>query len=159
MNLPEDTHLAYTVWHEAWYADASRIPGELPHLMVSASAKGSGGGVAWEFQVDEEELGREMVTRVKMFDDAYPALTQMPEFFAALAEQQPATLAEVRAILNGLGAVDETERVSPYGNKPAGPDAALDEIAAAIISDAGAVERLTQIDTVLRRTGRNRAAR
>jgi hypothetical protein len=114
MNLPDDTHLAYTVWHEAWYAEASRTPGEKPHLMVAASAKGSGGGVAWEFQVDGYELGGGRVTRVKMFDDAYAALGQMPEFFEMLAAQRPVTLTEVRDILHALGAVDETERVSPY---------------------------------------------
>lgn len=114
MNLPEDTHLAYTVWHEAWYADLNRIPGEEPHLMVAASAEGSGGGVAWEFQIDGYQLGREPVTRVKMFDDAYAAFAQMPEFFAVLAEQTPQTLDDVRAILDALGAVDETPRVSPY---------------------------------------------
>ena len=112
MNLPEDTHLAYTVWHEAWYADASRIPGEQPHLMVSAAA--DGGGVAWEFQIDGYELGKSPVTRVKMFMDSYAAFAQMPEFFATMAEQRPVTLDEVRDILHALGAVDETPRESPY---------------------------------------------
>jgi hypothetical protein len=112
MNLPEDTHLAYIVWAEAWYHDANS--NEEPFLMISASAKGSGGGAAWEFQVDGYELVGKPVTRVKMFYDAYAALAQMPEFFTALAGQQPLTLDEVRAILDGLGAVDETPRVSPY---------------------------------------------
>lgn len=113
MNLPEDTHLAYTVWHEAWYADASRTPGEQPHLMVSASGDDEG-GVAWEFQIDDYELGNAPVTRVKIFEDAYAAFADMPEFFAALAERRPVTLDEVREILDGLGAIDETQRESPY---------------------------------------------
>jgi hypothetical protein len=111
MNLPEDTHLAYTVWHEAWYAAASPIPGEKPHLMVSAAS--DGGGVAWEFQIDGYDLSGP-VTRVKMFMDSYAAFAQMPEFFAALADQRPVTLDEVREILHALGAVDETPRESPY---------------------------------------------
>ena len=112
MNLPEDTHLAYIVWHEAWYADTSRDFHEQPHLMVTAAA--DGGGCAWEFQIAGYELGGSPVTRVKMFEDAYAALAEMPEFFAALAELRPVTLDEVRVILDGLGAVDETPRVSPY---------------------------------------------
>lgn len=119
MNLPEDTHLAYTVWHEAWYADATRDATEHPNLMVAASAKGSGGGVAWEFQIDGYELGGKPCTCVEMFDDAYAALAQIPEFFTALTERQPGTIEEIRAILDGLGAVDETERVSPYTGRPA----------------------------------------
>lgn len=117
MNLPEGMHLAYTVTHEAWYWDAVRDArtGEHPHLMVSASTGGQ--GVGWEFQIDGYDLSGP-VTRVKMFMDAYAALSQVPEFFAALAEQQPTTLDEVREILDGLGAVDETPRVSPYPDRP-----------------------------------------
>jgi len=114
LNLPSDCHLAYIVWQEAWYSQASASLNEHPHLMVSASARGSGGGVAWEFQIDGYELGGSPVTRVKMFEDSYAALTDIPEFFAALAEERPVTLDQVRAILDSLGAVDETERVSPY---------------------------------------------
>lgn len=116
MSLPEDTHLAYIVWHEAWYYDASRIPGEHPRLMVSASAEGTGGGVAWEFQIDCYDLSGP-VTRVKMFQDAYAAFAQIPEFFEMLAEQQPVTMTEVRDILHALGAVDETPRASPYAER------------------------------------------
>ena len=153
MNLPENTHLAYIVWHEAWYHDATHIPGEHPHLMVSASA--GGGGCAWEFQIDGYELGGHEVTRVKMFDDAYAALAQMPEFFAALAERQPGTLKQVRAFLDALGAKDETPRVSPYPDRPAKGDP-LDEIAKVLRSPDGAIDRLTQIDAIVRSTGRGR---
>lgn len=119
MNLPAGTHLAYIVTDEAWYYDRTRWPGDLPHLSVSASAKGEGGGAAWEFQVNERELGGEQVTRVEMFYDAYAAFLQEPELFAALAEQQPRTLAEVRALLDSMGAVDETDRVNPYARQRA----------------------------------------
>lgn len=110
MNLPEGTHLSYIVWHETWYADASRIPGDHPHLMVSAAA--DEGGCAWEFQIDGYDLSGP-VTRVKMFMDSYAAFAQMPEFFAALEAQRPVTLDGVRAILHSLGAVDETARETP----------------------------------------------
>ena len=114
MNLPEGTHLAYVVSGEAWYASAARR--EIPDLMVMASAEGAGGGEEWEFQITEQELGGEMCTRVKMFNDSYAAFTQMPEFFAVLARTQPKTLADVRSVLAGFGAVDETKRVSPYAD-------------------------------------------
>ena len=115
MNLPEGSHLAYIVWHEAWYAEASRTPGEHPHLMVQTAHEG--GGVTWAFQIDGHELGGSLVTRVKMFDDSYGAFAQIPEFFAALADGGPATLGDIMEILDGLGAVDETPRVSPYDRR------------------------------------------
>lgn len=117
--LPEDTHLAYIVSHEAWYA---RTPGVIDHpeINVMASAKGSGGGVAWEFMVEEVDLGRgEPAIRVKVFDDAFAAFAQIPEFFAAIAETPPQTLKAVRAALDAMGAVDETERHGPHGEAPA----------------------------------------
>jgi hypothetical protein len=109
MKLPEGTHFAYTVTSEAWWFRG----GEAPNVMVAASAKGQGGGVAWEFSIDEIELGGKPVTQVKVFDDAYAAFTQIPEFFAALADEAPATVAAVVALLDQLGAIDETDRVGP----------------------------------------------
>ena len=110
MNLPEDTHLAYVAMHEAWYAGASHI--DHPQLAIEASHKG--GGCVWEFTAEEYELGGRQVVRVKMFFDSFAAYAQMPEFFAALAEQgESATLDSVRAALDALGAVDETERETP----------------------------------------------
>lgn len=113
MDLPENTHLAYNVWREAWYADVRKD--DKPGIGIAASAEGTGGGVAWEFQITQYELGGKPCTHIEMFDDAYEAIVQVPELFAALAKEQPGTLEQVRAILNGLGAVDETSRVSPHG--------------------------------------------
>lgn len=110
MNIPDDCHLAYIVSHEAWYWAVSRTPDEKPHLNVQASARGSSGRAAWEFDISEHELGGKLCTRIEMFDDAYAAFADIPEFFVLLREHQPGTLREVRAILDGLGAVDETQR-------------------------------------------------
>jgi hypothetical protein len=110
MDLPEHTHLAYVASHEAWYAHANQI--SHPQLSIMASHKG--GGVAWEFSAEEYELGGRQVVRVRMFFDSFAAYAQMPEFFAALAEQgETATLDSVRAALDALGALDETERETP----------------------------------------------
>lgn len=112
MNLPDDTHLAYIVSHEAYYSDSARTPGEKPHLNVQAAA--TGGGVAWEFEVSEWHLDREPSTQIEVFSDAYAAFADIPEFFALMREHSPGTLREVRGILDSLGAADETKRTDPY---------------------------------------------
>ena len=111
--LPEDTHLAYTVTHEAWYARS--LPDDRREINIAASA-GPGVGVAWDFTVEEVNLGSHgPAIRVKIFDDAFAAFTQIPEFFAALASEGVADLRDVCAVLDGMGAVDETERRGPHG--------------------------------------------
>jgi hypothetical protein len=117
MQLPEDTHLAYVVSHEAWYANA--MPDRHPEINVMAAAEG--GGVAWEFSVEEVDLGSSgPAIRVKVFDDAFAAFAQLPEFFALLAAEKADTLDSVCRILDRLGAADETERRSgKYGEIPA----------------------------------------
>lgn len=108
MNLPDGTHLAYIVTHEAYHAKVA-VQTDPPYLMVMASA--GGGAVAWEFAVTDytSRIGKPTV-RLLIFDDAFDAFAQLPEFFCALASSRPESLDEVREILDGLGAVDETER-------------------------------------------------
>jgi hypothetical protein len=116
-NLPDDCHLAYIVSHEAWYANA--LPERHPEINVVAAA--DGGGCAWEFTVEEVDLGSGGTPiRVKVFDDAFAAFEQMPEFFAFLAAEKTDTLDGVRSILDRMGAADETERTSSrHGELPA----------------------------------------
>lgn len=132
--LPEDTHLAYVISHEAWYANS--IPDRNPEINVMASAEG--GGVAWEFTVEEVDLGSSgPAIRVKVFEDAFAAFTQLPEFFALLAAEKTDTLDGVRGILDRLGAVDETERANnKYGEIPA--KATANRIRRAIVNAADA---------------------
>ena len=117
--LPDDTHLAYIVSHEAWYA---RTPGVVdgPSVSVSASAEGSGGGVAWEFVTEEIVLSGKPVIRVKIFDDAFDAFAQIPQFFTTLAKEGIGSLSAVRDLLDEMGAVDETDRVGPAGSREMG---------------------------------------
>lgn len=110
--MPDGCFFAYVISKEAWYADVVRAP----EVNVSASAED--GGVAWEFSVEEVDLGSHTAIRVKVFDDAFAAFEQVPGFFAALAAEKPLTLAEIVGILDRLGARDTTERVNP--NDPAG---------------------------------------
>jgi hypothetical protein len=140
--LPADTHLAYTVSHEAWYA---RTPGivDQPQIMVGASAQGSGGGVAWEFSVTEHDFGghgRAIKVGVfdDAFDDAFAAFAQIPEFFAALAAGDIDTLDKVALLLQHIGAVDETEREDPATHRAPSPTSPLRQAirAAAVASYA-----------------------
>ncbi|MEU6725536.1 hypothetical protein ABZ917_17655 [Nonomuraea wenchangensis] len=107
MKIPEDCRFAYVVSHKAWYCDVI----DAPSVTVCASALG--GGVAWEFAIKEVELGGSPVIRAGVFNDAFAAFEQIPEFFATLGEERPSTLDAVVEILGRLGAVDETEYVRP----------------------------------------------
>ncbi len=103
MNLPANCHLAYVVAKEAWYAHVTPDP---PTIWISVNH--SGGGSPWEFSVFEVEgIG----VKLGIFDDAWPAFNDLPEFFQALATKgKGTTLDDVRQILDNLGAVDSTER-------------------------------------------------
>ncbi len=115
VNLPDGCRLAYTIFHEAWYASAD--PDRRPTINVSAAST-HGDGVAWDFQIVEHQVGpagqRIPALRVEIFDDAWPAFAQVPELFAALAAAGQPTLNDVTVLLDRLGAVDETARTSPY---------------------------------------------
>ena len=120
MNLPDGTHLAYMVTHEAGTASAIRatMPDEYDSLMISASSD-DGRGVAWEFNLADYRLGGRPALQVGMFYDSWPAFVQVPELFAALAEAGQPTLQDVVVLLESLGAVDETVRVSRYAAQDA----------------------------------------
>lgn len=120
MPIPDDCHLAYVVSGEAWYADVtSSVRDEKPELMVQAATRNNE-GVAWEFGVREHQFsGGSYAVRVEMFGDAFIAWQQIPELFAALAEGEFNRLDEVRELLDKLGAVDQTDRVGPYGGRSA----------------------------------------
>lgn len=104
--LPEDCYLAYIVMHEAYWAPRTWIPNEKPTVMVQAAS--NGGGVGWEFEV--QDYASLNAVRVGVFSDSWAAFAQIPEFFAALAAGEVSSLADVRALLDRLGAVDRTER-------------------------------------------------
>lgn len=113
MELPEDCFLAYVVQHEAWYYEPNRAAGVSGGRSLNISASSRGGGVAWEFSVEEHPHNGGGV-KISMFDDAFPALVQVPEFFAALnGDEVPESVTAVRAILDRIGAADTTERVNP----------------------------------------------
>lgn len=107
MNIPQDCDLTYIVGYEAWYADANRAHESNPYLNIQAAARE--GGVAWEFKAAEYDLDGPTL-QLAMFGDSFDAFAEMPEFFAALAEQKPRTLVELRKLLDGIGARDATER-------------------------------------------------
>lgn len=64
------------------------------------------GGCRWEFEIDDEPVGG---LRVKVYDDAWQAFTDVPEFFTALAALGRRALVEdVVEVLDRLGFTDTT---------------------------------------------------
>jgi hypothetical protein len=112
MNLPDDCRLTYIITHETWYWP---ITPRRQRRGIGIHATSSGGGVAWEFYVEERDLGHRIpALELRMFDDAWMAFDQIPEFFAGLREvAEGGRLSDVREFLDRLGAVDETARTSP----------------------------------------------
>jgi hypothetical protein len=104
--IDEDCTLTYVVQRETWYA--SSWSAEKPAISVVAGA--DGGGCKWEFVVEQHSLSGD-VLRLQMFGDALDAFADIPEFFTALRDQKPSSLAELRVLLEGIGAKDATERV------------------------------------------------
>lgn len=112
--LRDDCYLAYVMSCETFYSDVIKPSqhhrSRLAEMTVQAAAED--GGCAWEFTISEWDLGGP-TTQVEMFGDSYVAFSEIPEFFAALSEQGPQSLAHVRVILDKLGAVDRTQRLRP----------------------------------------------
>lgn len=106
MNLPHDAFLDYVIAKEAYYAHVTR---DEPEIQVRAAARD--GGCHWEFTaVQVGNIG----VQIRIFDDAWHAFNDLPEFFQCLAARgKGTTLDDVREILDGLGAVDSTQRIDP----------------------------------------------
>lgn len=106
MNLPEGSHFAYIIPHEAYYRDV--VANSQPSIYIMAAA--NEGGVMWEFDVEEHRFGGKTVLFLRMFDESWVAFIQIPEFFTMLREQRPTSLVKLRVLLNELGAKDNTQR-------------------------------------------------
>jgi hypothetical protein len=117
--------LTYDVSAEAWYAHTDR---DGPRIDVHRSHVG--GGVAWEFHVEERNLNGPTL-RVQMFDDSWDAFADVPELFEALRTERPHTLTELRALLDRLGFADITKRVQPRAEE-AGDAAELNAVVAVL---------------------------
>lgn len=111
--IDDDCTWTYIVNSETYYAGG--FANEDPSIGIHAHA--DGGGVKWEFKISERDNSR--AARLEMFFDAFAAFTDIPEFFKALADEEPATLVNVREILDRLGADDRTERVAPWQSEVA----------------------------------------
>ena len=86
----------------------------MPQPEIYVSATRAGGGCAWGFPVREYDLGGgRRGIRAEIFDDAFVAFTQIPEFFEDLADDEVCTLEAVQALLDRTGALDETRREVP----------------------------------------------
>jgi hypothetical protein len=104
--LPDGAFLAYYIPYEAWYC------GDDPERLICVIARLKGGGCRWEFLIREVPT---IGLRVEVFDDAWDAFAEVPVLFAALARglDGAGDLAELRTLLDGMGATDVTPRTNP----------------------------------------------
>jgi hypothetical protein len=110
--IGDDATLTYSVEHEAWHWPANRATGTRPTVFVTAD---TGGGCEWQFTVTvtEHEQDQRRPIRVEVFDEAFAAFRDIPDFFAALDAMPAMTLADVVRILRRMDATDITEREIP----------------------------------------------
>ncbi len=131
--LPGGSFLAYIVGAESYYYRAAMK--DDPYISIGATNDGD--GPSWEFSVVDhsERLNAPTALRVEIFDDAWRAFSDVPELFAAMAAGEIESLDDLRALLDRLGAVDQTTRDNPYRHQP-DPDVDLGAAAKAL-RDAG----------------------
>lgn len=112
--IADDCVLTYLVCAETWYANTLN-DADSPDLYISATS--NEGGQHWEFGViDRTAVMGHPCLELRLFSDALAALADLPEFFAAMAAEQPRDLNAVRAILDRIGAVDGTVRERPWSS-------------------------------------------
>ncbi|MGV9336641.1 hypothetical protein [Nocardia sp. NPDC003726] len=108
--MPNTT--AYVLVHEAWYTNPQRV--QRPTLTVAVRDQDGAEEAEFEFEeLPPGTLAPDSSLKLRVFDDAFGALAQLPEFLAALAAERPTTVAELVAILDRLGAEDITVRTRP----------------------------------------------
>ena len=114
-----ESRLTYTVTHEAWYASSAvqTLPGpyEVGVHREALDRAGQGSGVHWEFVIEWHDFkhlndSHTYTPRVAVFNDAWQAFIEVPDLFAALAQDKPKTVKDVTDILDRLGFIDTTER-------------------------------------------------
>jgi hypothetical protein len=104
--------LAYSVTAEMFNSQQLADIGT-PALYVNAGPADGGSGVLWEFTVTEHRHGTRKLIKLGIFDDAFAAFRDVPEFFAALDAMPAMSIDDVVVILRRLGAVDRTVREAP----------------------------------------------
>lgn len=105
--------LNYVVSHEAFYwKTIRRSNGPVAEIFIGHP------DTEWEFAIEWHDLhhNRPLSMKLGMFDEAFPAFEQIPEFFEKLKvlvrenRCQPENIVE---LLKSLDAVDETTREDP----------------------------------------------
>ncbi|MGY5210019.1 hypothetical protein [Nocardia gipuzkoensis] len=106
------TTTAYVLVHEAWYTNPARV--QRPTLTIAIRDQDSDEAAEFEFEeLPPGTLAPDSSLKLRLFDDAFGALAQLPEFLAALSAERPTTIAELVTILDRLGARDITVRTRP----------------------------------------------
>lgn len=104
-------------FNQAWYASASRLPGELDRVTIGWYYKG--GGCDGEFSMVWELLGGKVAPRLCMYSDSWGCFESMRELFDGLRlfDDTDMTPAQLCGLLVNLGYYDVTARESPYQDK------------------------------------------
>lgn len=104
-------------FNQAWYANASRLPGELDRVTIGWYYEG--GGCDSEFSMVWEELGGKVTPQLCMYSDSWGCFESMAELFAALKLHHDSDIsaAALCVLLADLGYYDRTARESPYQDK------------------------------------------
>jgi hypothetical protein len=115
-----DYRLEYIVEPESWTAQRFRnltLPGRREPLGIHIRKAHRDGSSDWEFTiVDTSAQVGTPGLELRIHDDAFPALTEIPSLFTALGQDQPFSLGFVRRILDRLGFVDATVRTDPVAH-------------------------------------------
>ena len=111
------SRLSYVISHEAYYSDV--VKGREINVQREALTEdGEHDGVHWEFGFEWHDFDRHgEAVQVKLFDDAWVAFNEIPEFFQALARRSTVEgsmpsmpPAAVAALLDEHGFTDITPR-------------------------------------------------
>lgn len=103
-----DHRWEYIVSHEAWYA---AVLDDKTRGIDIRKASAEGGGVYWEFGIRWIPLFGRECPKVSIFDDAWAAFREIPEFFSGLYDMgENAQPDAVTALLDRCGFIDVTER-------------------------------------------------
>lgn len=101
--------------NEAWYSNACKDVGTSDEVMIGFYGENGDAGTSGEFAVRWSPLGKEIVPRLEVFDDAWGVLAQWKDLLDAMGEEDSKNIppAAFCQMLIELGFKDLTPRVNP----------------------------------------------
>ncbi len=112
------TKYQYTIFNEAWYADAARNGRHTDEIMFglyAVDADGNSEGCIGEMAMRWYQLGNIRSPRLEVYNDAWAVLAGLPALIAHLAahDNQDITPEQFAVILDRCGFEDRTQRTRP----------------------------------------------